>query len=362
MRSALLPAAALACLALGPGTAGAVTLTEYDVLIEGSGTWHRHDSKGAGSYERQAAFRWRTAAAGLVFVGKELREMSPQKVSSGTAEARDDVVIPTPTGTFAGFCSGGPAVVRAGELVESDLPALGDRTAIDMRVLKGIEIGLRECAGDRVVSPTTLVLDNGAHEVGYGPFDKTVELPHEAIGMGKVVELLERTVTGERCPNQTNATVSCTLTWKATVTFTRTRQQELTPPPSPPSPAPAPPVAGDDLVMPLGPPAPALEPKPVPQPRTAEAGSEPLLPLAGRLTGRAATVTIACPAGCSGVATASARGTTLARTRFVAKAGRPARVTLRFGARARRVLRRGTRVKVTATLTGGRKAVLTLRA
>jgi hypothetical protein len=70
----------------------------------------------------------------------------------------------------------------------------------------------------------------------------------------------------------------------------------------------------------------------------------------------AASVTVVCPAGCSGTATALPfRGAkVLARKRFSARAGRPKKVTLRFDARGRRAVR-------VVLKAGGQRVKLTLR-
>jgi hypothetical protein len=329
MRTRLVPLAILGCLAFGPGAAEAATLTEYDAVIEGSGTWQRHGAT-AGTYDRQAKFTWRTTMPGVMFGGKELRQTSPTKISNAAAEARDDVVLPTPTGTFTGFCKGGPAVARAGELGRSLLPAAGGKEALEVRVLGGLHVELRECGGDPVVSPGTLILDAGGRAMGDGPFDARVEMPHEAIGMGKIIELLEGTASGQRCPRWTNASTSCTLSWKATVTFTRTRQQEVGPKPEP-----------------------EIDPIPLPEVPTLD---DAFIPIRTKLSASGASVTVVCPAGCSGTARAlPLRGAkVLARKRFSAPAGRPKKIALRFDARGRRAVR-------VVLKAGGERAKLTVR-
>lgn len=348
MRKRLIPAAILGCLAFGPGTAQALTISEYEAVLEGSGDWYRHDMQGAGSLERQAKFSWRTTIPSVTFIDKELGDSSAQRISTGTAEARDDVVLPTPVGTLAGFCKGGRTVARAGQLDRSLLPAEGGRESLDVRVLGGLEVEVRECEGDRVTSPTTLVLDGGQHQLGNGPFDARVEMPHEAIGMGKLIELMEGTATGQQCPTRTNATVTCTLRWKATLTLTRTKQQELTSPSAPPEP---------DVVVPPPPPPPPpaeeIEVLPLEPQRPPVAGEIEVLPLRGRLTATGATVTIACPAGCSGTVKAARGGRRVARARFTAAGGTPTQVRLRF--------RRGAGAVKIVVAAGGERRTLTLR-
>ncbi len=351
MRRRLLPAAILGCLAFGPGTAAqALTISEYEVTIEGSGDWYRNEIKG-GSIEDQAKFTWRTEIPSVTFIDKELGDTSPARVSTGAAETRVDVVVPTPAGTLAGFCKGGTTAVRAGTLDRSLLPGEAGEEALDVRVLGGIEVDRHECGGDPIVSPSTLVVNNGRHELGSGPFDARVEMPHEAIGMGKVIELVEGAASGRQCPRWTDATVTCTLRWKATVTLTRKRLQQVDAPPppeqpdvivEPPPPPPPPPPPADEIeVLPL-------------EPHGPDGDEIEVLPLHGRLTAAGATVTIACPSGCAGTVTATSRGRRLARSRFAAPAGRPKRVRLRF----RRS--RGGPVKIEVAA-GDDREVLTLR-
>jgi hypothetical protein len=54
-------------------------------------------------------------------------------------------------------------------------------------------------------------------------------MPHEAIGMGKIIQLLQAHVAGDRCPGSAEHTASCVLDWKATVTFDRIAQRVLGP-------------------------------------------------------------------------------------------------------------------------------------
>jgi hypothetical protein len=98
----------------------------------------------------------------------------------------------------------------------------------------------------------------------------------------------------------------------------------------------------------------------------------PIQPGAAKLSRSAAfaTVPVACSAACAGTVSATAAGSggkaraaasrVLATRRFQATPGRPARVTLRFGAAARRAIRRAGGVRLTVRAAGARR-VVTLR-
>ena len=59
-------------------------------------------------------------------------------------------------------------------------------------------------------------------ELQSNPWEQFFEMPHEAIGMGKIIQLLSKETTGNKCPGYYDMTEHCTLKWKATVTFVRT--------------------------------------------------------------------------------------------------------------------------------------------
>jgi hypothetical protein len=203
-------------------------------------------------------------------------------------------------------------------------------------------------------------------------------MPHEAIGMGKIIQLLDANVTDDRCPGYGDRTVSCTLAWKATVTFVRTAQRELGPggggqppdggsdpdgcliPMPDPDPAcPDPDADADDCLIPMPQPDPAC-----PDP---DVDLIPMPPKAATLSAgaRQAKLKLTCRAACSGSATAyptrrgarSSARRPLARTRFTGKAGRPITIVLRFRPKARRAIRRAGAVRIelrVAPAAGGR--------
>jgi hypothetical protein len=156
-------------------------------------------------------------------------------------------------------------------------------------------------------------------------------MPHEAIGMGKIIQLLQAHVAGDRCPGSAEHTASCVLDWKATVTFDRIAQRVLGP-----GEGGQPPGGGgsdlDDSIIPMPPP---VDPGP-----DLDEDLIPMPPRRATLSRSAdqATLTLTCRVACSGTAVAypagrgarAAAAKPLARTRFTGAAGRPTTVRVRF--------------------------------
>ncbi len=119
------------------------------------------------------------------------------------------------------------------------------------------------------------------------------------------------------------------LAWEATVTFTRISKEDY----------PDGPITEDDI--PDVPPPPVLTEDDIPMP------GQPRL----RPDGRKASAAVTCPAGCTGTVVAKVGSRVLARSRVRLAAGpRPQRVTVRFGRRAARAVRRAGRVRLAFTL------------
>jgi hypothetical protein len=229
-------------------------------------------------------------------------------------------------------------------------PATEDLT---VRVLGHIGVDLPTCSGLLAGATSTFGIGDDDRALGAGAFDTPFALPHEAIGMGKVIQLLDRKVTGAQCPGYMEATAACVLEWKATVTFERTGQRQIE-------------IPDEDIFVPL-------EPKPAPEPAPPDDDLDdlfvPLKPRAGaKLSpdGGQASVTVTCPAGCSGsVAAYPASGRArasaaraLARKRFTAAAGRKTTVVVRFTRAARRrVKRAGVRLALRIAPAGGGEVV-----
>ena len=343
---------AVTLLMLGAGTAHAVTVTEYAVTVDGEATYARTDITPApnGQYEEResARFKWKTHFPSVTFTGKQLGATSVPTTTATTLDAERYLSFPTPQGPLVGACSGrllaGPP--GGGGLRASPFPKPDPKVeSLDVRVLGGIGFMLPTCFG-AISGPESFAVDGSAEPIPSGPFDHSFDLPHEAIGMGKIIQLLDAKVTDDHCPSRGQSTASCVLSWKATVTFLRSAQREPRP--------------GGGGQPPAGgsPPDHCGIPMPQPDPACVDPDPEliPMPPKRGTLSRNAkqATVTLTCRVACAG----SARGypmkrgarssalRPLARTRFAAAAGRPTSVVLRFRPQARRAIRRARAVRI----------------
>ena len=353
---------AVVCTALDATPAQAVTRTDYAVMIEGTVAYSRADSwpspYGAYTWDEQAAFKWRTQF-NSTFIGNSVAMTSSPSTEVTQVDAELANTIPTVDGPRTGACTGSShrEPTGSGRLAPS---LITDPTAakeiLDIRVLDSVLLDLPNCTGLLAGNRGGIAVTNGDALFPNGPFDTPFDMPHEAIGMGKIIQLLDDTVTGSRCPGYRDGTVSCSLAWSAKVTFVRTGQQEIGPVPDP--------APGDeDLVVPL---PGDDEDLVIPLPGPDEDLIIPLPPR-GKLSPRAerAQLSLRCATACSGQATAFAaqdRGhasasRALARTRFTGAPGRTTTVTLRFRPQARRAIRRAGGVRVVLGVTprtGGR--------
>lgn len=361
--------AALGALAVCAPSANALTQTDYAVTIEGSASYARHDAvpgaQGDWTTDVAAEWTWKATIPTVTFFDDRF-SMASVPTATGTVKSGSlTLTIPTLEGPKVGSCTGKAWDQMPGAPImtgQTEKPEGASSEGIFIRVMEGGGVRVDQCTGMLKGTPQTF----GVGSPGTGrtnAYETFFEMPHEAVGMGKIIQLLDRTVTGTSCPGYTEEqTDSCTLTWKATVTFVRTFHAESGEPgvkPAPPGeqtppPAPAPPVqepvelGPEDLPLPprRDEPAPTLEDLFIPLP-----GSARLAP-----SGARATVTVVCPTGCQGTAVARPAGARaraagaakpLARTRFRAKPGVETVVALRLGARARRAVRRAGGVKIT---------------
>ncbi len=181
----------------------------------------------------------------------------------------------------------------------------------------------------------------------HGEFDQVFDLPPEAVGAGKVVQLVKPQpgqVIPVQCPGYSQEQGErCTskLEWSGQVVFTKigeTRDE------------------GDDLIAPLVPPGPAPE-------RDDSDLIAPLVPAKASVdrAGRTVSFRAGCAGGCTGTATitagagaraarAAATRRPLATLRFRVAAGAPRTVRLRLPAKARAALRRTRRATLAIAL------------
>ena len=373
----LLTLVALVCLA---PSAGAITMSDYAVTIQGTGTYSRSDvAPGAGgnwTTGAAAQFGWKATIPTVTFIDNHVSTAAGSSVSGTVTSASMTQSIPTPEGPITGSCTGSSwAQLPTAPVISGTTEKPEDATSdgIYLRVMDGGGILLSSCTGKLGSGPWGLSL--GSPATGHNhPFEQFFEMPHEAIGMGKIIQLLQRTVTGNNCPGYGEYTETCSLTWKATVTFTRTftaeiGEPEVKPAPQEEQPQQQPPAKDDldDIFIPL----------PEPKPAEHDDMEDLIVPLPARAnldaSGSQATVGVLCRTGCSGtaVATPLSRGAraaaakALARARFTAKPGRSTTIRLRFGTKARRAIRRagGIRVALSVRPNGGvpQRRTITLR-
>lgn len=256
-----------------------------------------------------------------------------------------------------------------GRAILSDNPdglePLGRGERLTMRLAEGLRLEM-PCPG---TDPVGLMM-SGAEPFGQGPLDTDFDLPAEAIGMGKIIQLVHSTPAQEAaatCPGRDDDTVRCTFSWEGTITFDRTGQETSggTPPPAspaPPAPPAKPPVSDDDLLAPLVPPADDSD------------LLAPLVPVKSASLSRKGdrlSFKAACPRGCAGTLTVAggrAKGAAAgakrraASVRFTVEPGKAARtVTVRLPAAMRKAVRaKRAAVRLTLTPKGGRAVVRTL--
>ena len=221
-------------------------------------------------------------------------------------------------------------------------------------------------------------------------FDAQFSLPHEVIGMGKIIQNVSASPANRSpafCPAQDAHTTACAFNWTGQLTFTKVAEWQYgieTPGQAPPQPPFDPRADAISQAVeqygkePFDPRADAIS-KAVEQ-----YGKEPIDPRAQIISdaveqyGRELRFKAGCTGGCTGTAVvtpgsgaaprayaAAAARKALARLRFTVPAGRPRVVRLRLTPKARAALRRARRARVQITLkpkTGpARRATLLLR-
>jgi hypothetical protein len=219
-----------------------------------------------------------------------------------------------------------------------------------------------------------------------GVFDTTFELPHEAIGMGKIIQHVSAGSSQrspEHCPGKdAEYTVGCAFTWSGKLTFTKTDEWQYN---------------GDD---PKIPPPPPIDPRAEAIIHAVEQyGKEPVDPRADAVVkaveqyqpaidpradavskaveqyGQELRFKAVCQTGCTGTAEilpggsrkpfsarAAAARKALAKLKFKVPAGKPREIRLKLPRKARAALKRarGASVKLTLKPKTGARKTLTL--
>ena len=341
-------AVALVLAAALPASAHAATEVAYDVTVEGAG--HYIETKhvppgpaGEGDWtlttELDIAFR-------ATVPDVEFRDGRLQSDPEGTAEVRATGTAKTVSAGSDGVdtetCSfqSVPAAGARAALGAQLLTPLDGSEALVVRAADAVEVEW-SCTGDPLGTDGDGMTIPVA--LGEGPFDAEFTLPREAIGMGRIIQVVQGAPehADQRCVSQDDRS-TCSGGWTGTVTFDRTRLETVADPPSP---------ATEDDLAPL-----------VPAPITPDDLAPLVAPRRAALDAKASTLSFraGCAGGCTGTAALSlpaagraasaARTRRLATMRFRVPAGAPRTVRLRVPRGARRKLRGARRASLAVAL------------
>jgi hypothetical protein len=375
--------AALCAFAATPALAHAGT--EYRVEATGSGTYKLDiDLSGDSGLETRAAeasFAWSAQLEGVRFddtgqlQGTYATPTEPTKLT-GTVKRTYDQSSP---GHSSHTTCEGSDVRDEGLSVTSLEQVGGSGYGLSFKPFESLVFVDHKCTGSAAEAVDLFATEGDPHSLwepagGLSVFEQRFELPREAVGMGKIVQLVkpqQGQVLAGNCPGYSQAPgerCTATLEWSGTITFTKVAGT-----------TPAPASDGDDLVTPLVPPkpgagsgpvAPPVPPKPFDDPLIA-----PLVPAKLKVGPGARTVSFqaSCPAGCAGTAVVTPAGggpravaaaARRAVLRFRIAAGGPKTVRLTLPASVRRTLRGAKRAKLVVTLRppagAARKTTLTV--
>jgi len=268
--------------------------------------------------------------------------------AKGTHTSRD--------GSGSRACTPAPGAKPSGQgtLEEEQLTPLG-AAGLNVRVADDVAVDW-SCTGDpQVAAMPSYPMTSNPGTVGAGSLDAGFQIPHEAIGYGKIIQNIAGPggafCAGAELPH----TTSCQYSWTGQVTLTKTGETVI---PTGPDGRPVPPSGSslDDLIVPLVPTG-SSKGKP-----SLDDLLVPLVPASAAKTdakGSSVSFTASCPSGCAGSATltvgggakASAkRGKPAATLRFGVKAGKPRTVKLRMPKKAARALRRARTGRLAVTL------------
>jgi hypothetical protein len=323
------------------------------VTVEGEGTYAYDKTSPDDHVARSAQFTWRTEYPIVVFEGDTPHTQSAENADAVTTATlvSGDSTRTTPHDAAHCVPHGISAVNPGRFLPPSGIP--DPNPTIGLRLLGGVFPDFEGCPDQAATQfAITGTLVNEVHS-----FDAWFSIPREAIGMGRIIQLLDGELTGNRCPGNQWGGADCTLSYDATVTFDEFSDTEE--PDDPPKPAPAAPTPPAAPATPAAP-VPAAAPAP---PVPARASSPKLSRSAA-----SAAVRVTCPAGCSGTVTATlprgrrASASSLGSTRFRVAAGATRRVAVRFSPAERRRIRRARGVTLRVrTVSQGTTRVQTLR-
>jgi hypothetical protein len=212
-------ALALAALALAvPATASASAerSVTYDVTVEGEGSYTYDTITESGSIHDDAAWTWRTEFPSMRFAGDRPVYDSPSTTPAITsAMLLSGYATRTMGGDVYACVPAAVSDVNTGRFLEDDSGIPTPEPQVGMRLLGGVFLDFDDCPHQAAASfAVTGAVVNDVHS-----FDTWFSVPREAIGMGRIIQLVHEEVTGRRCPNNPTGDADCRLVFDATVTF-----------------------------------------------------------------------------------------------------------------------------------------------
>ena len=292
---------------------------------------------------------------------------TPSTSGGGTAVTKTWDAVQQREITTTGTCTAQTAPYNGFAKIEREPEQAEDtEETLNMRLVDALPTSFACTHGQ---SPEADLASNG-NPFPDAVFDAQFSLPHEAIGMGKIIQNIYAAPASRSpafCPGKDGTTTACEFNWTGQLTFTKVAEWQYgieTPGTEPPKP-------------PFDPRADAIS-KAVEQ-----YGKEPLDPRAQIISdavaqyGRELRFKAGCSNGCTGTAVITPAGSgptprayaaarkALAKLRFKVPAGRPRVIKLKLSPRARAALRRARRANVQITLKPNsgptRKVTLRLR-
>ena len=365
MRRLLLPILGLAVLA-APAHAVTHKDVSYSVYYEGTGTYEKIDHTDYGEDRTEEEVNLQFSFDGEISDGVVFRDGHPFDKSG------DDLGHSTISGDVQYRGSGGgmtcPVMAEDSwatglmRLMEdpSEVVPLDGETHLWLRPFDEFN-AMFDCGGSfpsANLASYDFMGENGFVEAGKHTFDTPFSLPREVFGMGYIEQLIPaQVVVGDRCPGRLDDTVTCKLEWSGKVSFRKLWENTVESGGGEVGPSAGP----GDVPVELVP----LVPKPAPPKPPVADDDDWLVPLVQQGSAkvdpgaRTASVTVTCGGGCSGTASvvAAARGARaaaskpIASARFRVPAGKPTKVRVKLGAKARRSLRRSRRATLRLVFT-----------
>ena len=210
----------LALLLLGalvavPASASAQRQVAYTVTVDGEGVYSYDGTSDQTHVTHNAHFKFHTEIPTLLFDGDKPITQSAENVLGAKSTATllsADSTFTAPSATE--HCApSGVTFVNPGQLLPDDGLIPTPEPQVGVRAVGGIILGMGTCTGGAgfAIQPH---LVNGV----YG-FDTWFSVPRDAIGMGRIIQLVHEEVTDKRCPYNLLGGADCNLTWDASITL-----------------------------------------------------------------------------------------------------------------------------------------------